>query len=226
MRKRDSLFLIVCIAVLIALVFLMPEYGWKIQTFLRSNFGSATPQENSAADLMAQNEALKAQLAELQSVAAQLPAAPSDYLRAIVYSRYPMNFKNEILVNAGSGSGVQAGKAVVFKSIFIGTVEKTFSDSALVQTVFDSGFKTPVRVGQKGYDALFMGGASPRAVSIKKDAALASGDIVYTAASGFPYGMPVAVVVSTSTSPDNLFEEATLGFAYDVNAVQTVLIAR
>ena len=175
---------------------------------------------------MAQNEALKAQLAELQSVATQLPSVPSNYLRAIVYSRYPLNFKNEILLNVGSNNSVVAGKAVVFQGILIGAVEKVFPDSALVQTVFDSSFKMPVRVGPKGYDALFVGGALPKAVSIKKDAVLAPGDIVSAAASGFPYGIPVAVVVSTSTSPDNLFEEATLGFAYDVNAVQTVLVAR
>lgn len=224
MRKRDGWFLIVCIAVLIALIFLAPRYGWELRAFL--NPGTSQMQGNGTADLTAENEVLKAQLAELQSVAAELPGTSSDYLPAIVYSRYPMNFKNEMLVNAGANDGVVPGKAVVFQGIFIGTVEKVFPDSALVQTVFDGGFKMPVRVGAKGYDGLFTGGTLPKIASLAKTAGIVPGDIVYTAAPGIPYALPVAVVEGTSTSADALFEEAALGFAYDPNAIQAVLIAK
>ena len=144
----------------------------------------------------------------------------------MVYSRYPMNFKNEILVDAGANQGVAVGKAVVFQGVLIGNVEKVFSDTPLVRTVFDGNFKMAVRVGQKGFDALFMGGSYPKATSIQKNAVIRVGDIVYSAAEGFPYGMPVAIVESTSTSPDALFEEVALDFAYDINSIQTVLIAQ
>lgn len=197
MKKRGGWFLLLLIVIAIAVVFLAPSYGWKLRAWLGP---SATAQPDTPS-LAAENEALKARLAVLQDVASQLPQASSSYLRAIVYSRYPFNFKNELLVNAGADQNVAAGKAAVFQGIFIGTVGTVFPDTALIETVFDSNFKMPVRVGQKGYDALFVGGASPLLTSLKKDAPVAAGDIVYTAAAGFPYGLPVAVIRSTSTSP-------------------------
>jgi rod shape-determining protein MreC len=144
----------------------------------------------------------------------------------MVYSRYPMNFKNEILVDAGVDKGVVAGKAVLFGNIFIGKVIDVFPGSALVQTVFDGDFKMPVRVGSSGYDALCVGGVYPKAGSISKNASLANGDVVITADPNFPYGLPVGVVRDVSISADNLFEEATINFAYDINSIQTVLIAK
>ena len=203
-------------------MFLAPQYGWEVRRWL-------SPPPTLQADgssLAAENETLAAQLAELQGVAAQLPSTSPHYLLAMVYSRYPLNFKSELLVNAGAGDGVAVGKAVVFQGILVGTIEKVFSDSSLIQTVFDGNFKMPVRVGALGYDALLLGGASPRVTSLAKTAKVKAGDIVYTAAEGLPYGLPVALVKSTSTSPDNLFEEAVLDFAYDANSVETVFISR
>jgi len=75
-------------------------------------------------------------------------------------------------------------------------------------------------------DALLVGGAYPKATSIAKTAAIANGDIVYTAAPGIPYALPVGIVNATDTSADNLFQEASLSFAYDINGVETVLIEK
>lgn len=224
MKKRGGqLLLIACITAFAALIFLKPQYGVALRMFLAGERAAAT---GTAPDLAAENEVLKSQLAELQAVAAQLPAAPSHYLRAMVYSRYPLNFKNEILVNVGSNNGIAAGDAVIFRGILVGAVEKVFPGSALVQTVFDDHFKIPVRVGPAGNDGLFVGGTSPRVASIAKTAKVSLGDIVYAAGEGTPYGLPMALVASTSTSPDGLFEEAGLRFAYDVNTLQTVLVAQ
>jgi len=202
-----------------------PSYGWKLRTLLTPG-NSATATSTESVNLTAQNEELSAKLAELQTIAAELPKASSSYLRAMVYSRYPLNFKNEILVNAGSNDGVVVGRAVAFEGILIGQVETVFPDSALVMTVFDDRFKLPVRVGSHGYDGLLQGGAYPTVDSIIKNAVLAPDDIVYAAGSSAPFGAPVGQVAATSTSPDSLFLQATLSFAYDMNDVQTVLIAR
>jgi rod shape-determining protein MreC len=221
-RKRDGWSLITCIAILLILVFLEPQYGARVRAWLAP---LAVPQASSSV-LAAENEELKAELATLARVAAQLPSSSPAYLPAMVYSRYPFNFKNEFLVDAGTHEGITAGKAVTFQGILVGIVLKTFPDSALVRTVFDGNFKIPVRVGASGNDGLLVGGASPSVASMAKSAAVHAGDIVYAAAEGLPYGLPVAVVQSTSTSADNLFEEAALSFAYDVNNVQVVAIAQ
>ena len=214
--------MIVCVAILAILIFFEPVYGWRLRAWL-------SPKPMAQADdptLNAQNEVLQAQLAPLQSVAAQLPKNPKGEIRAMVYLQYPFGFKNEMLVNAGSNESVAVGKAVVFQGIFMGSVTQVFPDSAVVQTVFDPNFKMPVRVGARGYDALFTGGVNPKAISIAKDLAIQNGDIIYTAAPGFPYGLPVGTVNATSTSADNLFQEASINFIYDINDVQTVLIER
>jgi rod shape-determining protein MreC len=221
-KKNHGWFLGCCIAILLILVFFEPSYGWRLRQWL-------SPQNASQADpssLSAENIALKAQLAELKVVQSQIPKAPQEYLRAMVYSRYPMNFKNEILVNIGANDGVAVGKAVLFGNIFIGKVTNVFPGSALVQTVFDGTFRIPVRVGSLGYDALLVGGAYPKAGSVSKKAALASGDVVITADPNLPYGLPVGTVRDVSISADNLFEEATINFTYDINSIQTVLIQK
>jgi len=222
-KKRDRWFLISASAILLGLIFLAPSYGAAVRNWL-----SAAPAASSSVspDLAAENEALKAQLATLQNVAAELPNASPGYLRAIVYSRYPFNFKNEFTVDAGASEGVATGKAVVFQGILIGIVSQTFPHASLVQTVFDPGFKMPVRVGAHGYDGLLIGGASPVVASLIKTAKVAPGDVVVTAAQGLPYGLPVAVVQDASPSSDNLFEQASLNFAYDMNGVETVFIAK
>jgi rod shape-determining protein MreC len=221
-KKKNCWFLGCGVAILLFLIFFEPSYGWRIRQWL-------SPQDMSPTDpngLNAENVALKAQLAELQTVQSEIPQVPQGYLRAMVYSRYPMNFRNEILVNAGANEGIAVGKAVLFGNIFIGKVTEVFSDSALVQTVFDGDFKMPVRVGRSGYDALLVGGARPKAGSISKKASLTDGDVVVTADSNFPYGLPVGVVRDVSISADNLFEEASIGFSYDINGIQTVLIQK
>jgi len=48
-------------------------------------------------------------------VAAELPTSSPATIRAMVYSRYPMNFRNELLVNAGADEGVATGSAVMFQ---------------------------------------------------------------------------------------------------------------
>lgn len=221
-RKKHAWVFIICVLVLAALIFLKPSYGWRLQAWLGNREISQTGSE----DLAAQNESLEARLAVLEKVAADIPANPHGEIRAMVLSQYPFGLKNELLVDAGSENGVAAGKAGTFQGIFIGSVSKVFVNTAVLDTIFNPGFKISVRIGSHGADALLVGGAYPKLTSLDKAAKVEEGDIIYTAAPGLPYGLPVATVVATSTSPDNLFEEASLSFAYNINDVETVLIAR
>jgi rod shape-determining protein MreC len=211
------------IVVLLFLIFFIPSYGWKIRMWLSPAMG-ASPADGSS--LAAQNDALQAQLAALQVVASQLPTSTPNTIRAMVYSRYPMNFRNELLVNAGSDEGVASGDAVTFQGMLIGQVQKVFGSESLVQTIFDNNLKMPVRIGSTGTDGLLQGGADPVVGSIASTAAIAPGDVVYSAVSGIPYAQPIAEVVATSTSADSLFQQATLSFPYDINNVETVLIMK
>jgi rod shape-determining protein MreC len=220
------------IVILLFLIFFVPSFGWTLRTWLSPALGGSAESNNASTSpgesptLAAQNDALQAQLAALQVVASQLPTSTPNTIRAMVYSRYPMNFRNELLVNAGANVGVTSGAAVMFQGMLIGQVLKVFPDESLVQTIFDNDLKMPVRIGASGTDGLLQGGADPVVGSIANTAAVAPGAIVYSAAPGIPYAQPIAGVVATSTSADSLFQQATLSFPYDINNVETVLIMK
>jgi cell shape-determining protein MreC len=220
------------IVILLFFIFFIPSFGWTVHAWLSPATGGSAENNNastSQADsptLAARNAALAAQLAALQVVASQLPTSTPNTIRAMVYSRYPLNFRNELLVNAGANEGVTSGTAVMFQGMLLGQVLKVFSDESLAQTIFDNNLKMPVRIGAHGIDGLLQGGADPMVGSIASTAAIASGDIVYSAAPGIPYAEPIAEVVATSTSADSLFQQATLSFPYNINDVETVLIMK
>jgi cell shape-determining protein MreC len=215
------------IFILVIAIFFLPSYGWQLREWLSPQPQSNSTQADSSSTL-AENQVLEAQITELQVIQSQLPpsASTSSYIRAMVYSRYPLNFKNELLVNAGSNDGVSVGDAVIFQGILVGQVQKVFSDYAIVQTVFDNGIKMAVRIGSTGVDGLLQGSSYPTVGSIMKTAPLTVGDIVYSADSSLPYGLPIGTVAATSTSPDSLFQQATLNFSYDINSIQTVFIEK
>ncbi len=209
------------IVILATLIFFAPSYGWDIRQFLSP---SAPPADTTT--LAAQNALLKAQIAQLEVIAAQAPSSssPEGGVVAMVYSRYPMDFKNELLVNVGSNEGIAVGAAATFQGILIGQVKSVSPESSVVQTIFDNALKMPVRIGSGGYDGLLRGGSEPMVGSITSAAPLVAGDVVYSAAPGLPYGLPIAEVAATSTSADSLFEQASLNFSYDINTIQTVAI--
>ncbi len=223
-RERKSNIVLLCGLCIVLLFFIIfaPSYGWRLRQFFATSIVVSSDDQNIAAE----NETLKAELAQVQTLQSELPTSTSDDIRAMVYSRYPFNFKNELTVNAGSDQGVATGSAVLFQGMLVGQVQSVWRDSALVQTIFDNNFKMPVRIGAKGYDGLLQGSLCPVVGSITKGSLVSPGDIVYAAGPGFPYGLPIGEVGATSTSADSLFEQASLHFPYDVNSIQTVVIQR
>lgn len=217
---RSNWILLVLVAVLAVLIFFAPQLAWQLRTIL-------APQEaDTGGDLPLENAALRAELAKLQNIKSQLPEKPWNYTRAVVLSRYPLNFKNEFLVDTGRTQGVEKGEAVAYDKVLIGRIENVFENSSLVKTVFDSGFQTAVRVGSWASDALFKGGLEPKLILLPLNAPIKNGDIVYSASPDFPYGLPVGEIKEVSSSVDKLFQEAELGFAYDINEIRTVFIAK
>ena len=230
MTKRNNYFLAILILIAAGLAFLAPSYGWR----LRNVLSPLATGQSEATNLSAENEALKAQLAEFETIASQLGISttslrgsnPSSLIPAMVYSRYPMNFKNEMLVDAGAGQGVTPGKGVLFNGLLVGTIYRVFSDGAVAQTVFDPGFRLPVRIGTSSVDALLQGGTEPAVVSISKDAKVQEGDIIYAAAPGIPYAVPIGEVGEVSMAENSLFQQATVNFAYDINSIRAVQIEK
>ncbi len=222
MQHRRSWFLGIVIVLLLFFVVAMPSIGTRVSRF----FGPQALTPNDTAQLAAENESLKAKLAELSVIQNQLPTVPQNAIRAMVDSTYPMNFKNEVMVNVGSDNQIASGDTVLFQGTLFGLIEKVWPTSALVQTIFDPQFKTHVRIGPSGYDGLFLGGPYPTVETIAKSAKLMQGDVVYTAGSGMPYATPIAEIAQVTAAPSDLFKEASLSFPYDMSMIQTVEIIK
>ncbi len=141
-----------------------------------------------------------------------------------VYSRYPFNLKNEILVAAGAGSGIKAGDAAFFQGSILGTVEKVFAGSALIQTIFDARFKAPVRIGAEGVDALLVGGPEPQLTLIPADAKVQANDQVYSSGQDLPYGSELGTIGYLADSPNTLFKEGGLKVFYNPAEMNEVTI--
>jgi cell shape-determining protein MreC len=222
MQPRKSWFLGIVIVLLLFFIFLMPSLGMRLRGFL----GPQAAPPDSAEQLAAENNSLKAQLAGLAVIAGEMPSSTPNAVRAMVYSDYPFNFKSDMTVNAGSEDGIAPGDAVLFEGNLVGIVAQSSESYSVVQTMFDPNFKLPVRIGTKGYDALLVGGSYPMAESIAKTATIAAGDVVTSAGTGVPYGIAVGTVQNVTLAANNLFEEASLSFPYDTGMIQTVEIVR
>lgn len=220
-NSKEQIGVWVLTILVVLLIFWSPS--WSL-SWLRDYFWTA-PSYNEPA-LLAENQVLKAEVAALAEVKRLLDlSGTAGGLPVVVLSRYPLNFKNRILIAAGANAGVAAGQAVILpERILIGRVINVFSNTSLVQTVFDPGFQAAVRVGGAGVEALLTGGGEPKLTFVPRDAELKSGDIVYTADPAFPYGLPVAEVGEIHLPEGELFREATLKFAYGINGLRAALL--
>lgn len=217
--KKDYWILGALIAILAFFVFLRPFYGWGLRSFFEPQVGA-----RAETDFRMENEKLKSEIARLNLIKSQVSERLSGYFTAMVYSRYPFNFKNELLVNVGEKDGIAVGRPVLFRDVLVGRTIKVFSDSALIQTVFDDGFQLSVGIGNSGVRALFKGGSLPKLSLIPLSGSIGQGDVVYSVSPDFPYGVPIGEVGAVSLGNDHLFREASLKFSYDLNEVKAVLV--
>ncbi len=220
--RGEHWFIIVLILIEATIIVFVPSAGWNLQAILLRNRGNA---DTALQDAEREIAALKA----AQAGGGEAVASNS-FLAATVYSRYPFNLKNQLLLNAGSDRKVAEGAPVYVppdggakgREILLGKIITVFAHESLVQTIFDSRFQTAVRVGATGINALLAGGAEPKLTLIAKSQIINAGDAVISAGSDFPYGTPVGTVGAVSISSDELFKEAVVVLPYDINALRTV----
>ncbi len=146
--------------------------------------------------------------------------AEKDMLVADVYSRYPFNFKNELLTDAGADGGVKSGGAAIFEGMLVGKIIEVKEELAIVRTVFDPGFSLPVRIGKSKTDALLVGGVEPKLTMIPKNADIAPGDLVYSASADFEYGLLLGTAGTPAISGTNVFSEAPLILGYNPSDIR------
>lgn len=220
------------IAALVLLTVLYPSAGFAV----RQLFFSQSNADRAYQELERRLQVLEAERATNASLPSAAIGAESPGIAAFVFSRYPFNFRHELLINEGTAAGIAAGDVALAplaapldggaprEGIFLGKVKAVYETSASIETIFNPSFESAVRIGKAGIDALLVGGTDPKATLIPRRADVKEGDIVYAAAPDIPYGIAIGEVARLAPSRDNIFMEATLTFAYDVNRVTVVRV--
>lgn len=172
-----------------------------------------------------ENQSLRAQLHQAKTNPSLIKERGATYVVASVYSSYPLNSADRILVGAGSDAGLAVGDIVeVGQDIFLGTVVKVTAGASEVQTLFDPAVQIPVKIGGSRVDSLLVGGHQPKLTLISKRKLPNSGETVITASKPYPYGLTVGTVGDTTNSDRDLFSEAGLVTPYVLSDVSQVLI--
>jgi cell shape-determining protein MreC len=220
------------ILVLIGITLFQPAFSIPFQSFFSGRFAVAP--QTSVQELTLQVAALKSELVQRIEAQGHADEWPASSEPVFVYSRYPFNFKNEIIIAAGRDRGIAVGDAVVIpqaphieaKPILVGKVIAAYERSALVRTVFDTTFQAPVRVGPSAMDTLFVGGPDPKLTLIPRNIELHAGDPVYSASPDLPYGLPIGTLGEAELGQNNAFQEASIIFPYDMNTLTIVAVVR
>lgn len=234
---RSHFFYIIPCIIVFAVLFIFPAPITHLQAFLRSRAASGADSRTRALEI--ENQILRGQLTRFESVKDSLPNPGADLISAFAYSRFPFNFKNEITITAGTDDGVGVGAGVLLprpgdqsktnaasNAILLGIVSSAGPHSCVVTTIFDSRWKSEVRVGSSGIQALLAGGLEPKLSFIPKTASVAPGDQIYSTDARFHYGLIIGEVREVFPARDSTFQEATVKFVYDPASVEMVSVSR
>ena len=154
------------------------------------------------------------------------PDAGKKFIAGDVYSRYPLNFKDELLVNVGAKDGVKPQGAAVWDGNLVGRVKAVGNDFSVVQTIFDPGFSLPARIGKAGKEVLLKGGVEPKLTLIPKTADIKNGEVVYSASANFDYGMPLGVYGQAIGDQNGVFSEASLLISYSPSELRYLFLEK
>ena len=201
-------------------------------TGVSSGIAAALSDAQQFNDLRAENEALRAEVAQLRSAAAgvQTIRRENDALRAAlnyerantefalltagVVGRDSVDVLDTLIIDRGATDGVRVGMAVVANGSLTGRVLSVTTTSANVLPIHSS--RSAVNALAQGEDGIADGiveGDDNRGLlltRIEPEAPLAIDDLVVTSGlgGGFPRGIPIGRVISVFTSPENVFREA------------------
>jgi len=108
----------------------------------------------------------------------------------------------------------------------VGRIKAVMDNTSLASTIFDSEWRSEVKIGDKGVEALLQGGIKPKLTLIKKESDVKDGDLVYSTDSRFQFGIPLGYLKGARLASDHLLKEADLDLGYDLGQIQSLLILK
>lgn len=142
---------------------------------------------------------------------------------AKVFSNYPFNTKNLIVLSFGAKQGVKVNDPVFWEGFLLGQIRSVADESSEAKTVFDASWQIPVRIGEKQIDGMFQGGSIPKIVMIQADKEVNAGDLVISVSRDFPYGIKLGELGEVEKA-DNVFKEGILKLPYNIVDLKEVKI--
>ncbi len=176
-------------------------------------------------DLRLENQGLRQEIKVLQD---KLDLKSQPYLTARVYSRYPFDDNQTLIINIGSKDGVKVGWPVLAaENYLLGKIISVKADISEVRTIFSPDWKSEVKIGQgnlPGIEAVLAGGRQPTLELIPADAKINLGDEVISASPALPLGLFVGKISEITPEPAASLQQAKLRTDYDPNKLGKVFI--
>jgi rod shape-determining protein MreC len=188
--------------------------------------------------LVAQNAALRRQVAELQAAGqenADLRKALDfskgfghHLITSAVIGRAPDGLTRSLTIGRGRADGVATGMVVVSGAGLVGRVGEVSEHSATVETLVDASSRVNSYASKSGLEGTVLGEGGPLAMDVlpKPGVVVAPGEWVLTSGIGglFPRGILVGQVTQFHRRDSATLERADLAPAVDFASVSTVLV--
>jgi len=172
-------------------------------------------------ELQAENERLRA-LVEWKK------QAPFETVAATVVGRPPSNWEHTVIINAGTGSGVELGMPVVVDDGLVGQIARVSPWSSEVQLVIDQRSGVGALVQTTRESGVLQGSVNGklRLDFIAKTSKARVGDVIITSGFGgvFPKGIFIGTVESVREPSYALFKEIDVHSEVDFSRLEDVLV--
>lgn len=178
--------------------------------------------EQPLTELRLENEGLRRELADLQN---RLKIPVSSFIRAAVFSRYPFNNEQNIIINIGARNGIRVGAPVLAnENCLLGKIVNVKADASEVQTIFSPEWRSAVRIGKNGPEAVLNGGQPPLIDFIPSGDEIKLNEEVFSASPDLPLNLYLGRLGEIIIQPQNSFHQAKLQIDYDFNQIREVLL--
>ena len=179
-------------------------------------------------ELRLKNQGLEQEIKDLKN---KLNLTSQPYLSARVYSRYPFNDNQTLIIDVGSKDGVKVGWPVLAAEHYLlGKIAKVKATTSEVITIFSPDWKSGVKIGQTGLpaqagiEAVLIGGRPPRLDLIPADAKINLDDEVLSVSPNLPLNLLVGKISEINSQPTVSLQQAKMRTDYDPNQLDKVLI--
>ena len=201
-------------------------------------------------ELVAENESLKQQVAELTGQLEDAQAAVNEnkdlremlgvaernteftYAAAEVIGRTLDEWSSVLTIDAGSADGLEKNDSVVTAQGMVGYISSLTEHSAQVTTILDSNMSAGARLVRTGEIAVAQGDyqlmteGKLKVSYLSRDADVVVGDTVQSSGSGgiFPKGLGIGTVESIQTESDGMSNYAIIQPLVDISSLTRVYI--